>query len=141
VAVEKWLFKDPPVEEEKITEIEKLYGVILPYDYKECIKENNGGFPEPNIFDCDDESIEKVFNNLISFTDENVNIRMFQEFSSGSSLFPFAKDPFGNLICFDYRESNESPKVVFLNFEESGETSITLICDSFTMLLDRLYYL
>ena len=139
MAVEKWLFTDEPVEEGEIIEIEKLYGVILPCDYKQCIKENNGGFPEPNIFDCDEET-EMVFNNLISFTDEDVNIRMFRGLSS-QRLFPFAKDPFGNLICFDYRGSNESPKVVFFNIEENGKSTITSICDSFTMLLDRLYYL
>lgn len=139
MAVEKWLFTEPLLEEE-ITEIEKIYGVMLPSDYKQCIKENNGGFPEPNIFDCDDGSTEMVFNNLISFTDENVNIRMFHEFTS-QSLFPFAQDPFGNLICFDYKESNKSPKVVYLNFEENKEFTITSVCDSFTVLLDRLYYL
>lgn len=62
---------------------------------------------------------------------------MFYEFSS-QKLIPFAKDPFGNLLCFDYRYNEKSPKIVFYDCEE---TTITTVCDSFTELLERLYAL
>ncbi|MBA4538836.1 SMI1/KNR4 family protein [Bacillus aquiflavi] len=140
MGLKKWLFSDESLDEKKIIEVERLFGFKLPDDYKKCIMENNGGFPEPNIFNCDDGRIEAVFNNLISFTDENLNIKMFYEFSS-QKLIPFARDPFGNLLCFDYSKNNESPKIVFYNYEETGSASITPVCKSFTALLDRLYSL
>lgn len=136
----KWLFKDKPLDEKQIIEVEKLFGFQFPDDYKKCVLENNGGYPEPNIFDCDDGRIEVVFNNLISFTDENQNIKMFYEFSL-QKLIPFATDPFGNLLCFDFRDNASSPKIIFYNCEESGSTLITPVCESFTDLLERLYSL
>lgn len=133
----KWIFTEESLDEMKIGEVENSFGFNLPDDYKQCIKENNGGFPEPNNFDCEDGRIEAVFNNLISFTNKDLNIKMFYEFSS-QKLIPFAKDPFGNLLCFDYRYNEKSPKIVFYDFEE---TTITPVCDSFTDLLERLYAL
>ena len=70
------------LDEDRIIEVEKLFGFKLPNDYKQCIIKNNGGYPEPNVFDSDDGRVEAVFNNLISFTDKDINIEMFQEFSS-----------------------------------------------------------
>ncbi|MBP3041174.1 SMI1/KNR4 family protein [Bacillaceae bacterium Marseille-Q3522] len=138
MGLKKWLFSGEHLDEKKITEVEKSFGFKFPADYKQCIMKNNGGFPEPNIFDCDDGRTEAVFNNLISFTDENLNIKMFYEFSL-QKLIPFARDPFGNLLCFDYRDNDESPKIVFYNCEENGITLVTPVCESFTVLLDRLY--
>lgn len=133
----KWIFTEGPLEEIKIDEVEKSFGFNLPDDYKQCIMENNGGFPEPNIFDCDDGRIEAVFNNLISYTNKDLNIKMFTEFSF-QKIFPFAKDPFGNLLCFDYRFNEKLPVIVFYDCEER---IITPVCDSFTDLLERLYAL
>lgn len=133
----KWIFTEEPLDEIKIGEVENSFGFNLPDDYKQCIMKKNGGFPEPNNFDCDDGRIEAVFNNLISFTNKDLNIKMFYEFSS-QKLIPFAKDPFGNLLCFDYRYNEKSPKIVFYDCEE---TTITPVCDSFTDLLERLYAL
>jgi SMI1-KNR4 cell-wall len=132
-----WLYTEEPIDEKKIAEVEELFGFNLPDDYKQCVINNNGGFPEPNIFDCDDGRIEVVFNNLISFTNEDMNIKMFYEFSL-QKLIPFARDPFGNLLCFDYRYNEKAPKVVFFDSEEE-ETTITPVCDSFTDLINRLY--
>ncbi|MGN0974171.1 MAG: SMI1/KNR4 family protein [Bacilli bacterium] len=138
MGLKKWFFLGKPLGENKIIEVERLFGFKLPDDYKNCVMENNGGFPEPNTFDCDDGRIEAVFNDLISFTDEDLNIKMFSEFSL-KKLIPFGRDPFGNLLCFDYNENIDSPKVVFYNCEETGSTLITPVCQTFTDLLDRLY--
>lgn len=140
MGVEKWLFSGEPLNEDKIIEVEKLFGFQFPSDYKQCIIKNNGGYPEPNIFDSDDGRLEAVFNNLISFTDTNINIKMFHEFSS-EKLIPFARDPFGNLLCFDYSKNVNSPHIIFYNTEESEIALISPICKSFTDLLERLYSL
>lgn len=132
-----WMFTEEPLAKIKIIEVEKIFGFKLPDDYVQCVMKNNGGFPEPNSFDCDDGSIEMVFNNLISFTNEDLNIGMFTEFVS-QKLIPFARDPFGGLLCFDYCDKEELPKVIFYDCEEMKKTSV---CDSFSDLLERLYAL
>ena len=50
----KWTFTEEPLDDKIISEVENSFGVTLPDDYKQCIKENNGGYPEPNVFDWDD---------------------------------------------------------------------------------------
>lgn len=140
MGIVRWLFVDETISESKINEIEKLFGMKFPSDYRKCIMDNNGGFPEPNVFDCDDGTIEVVFNHLISFTNEDENIEMYQEFSS-KKLFPFARDPFGHLLCFDYRESQLSPEVVFYDYNEMSGSVTNRICQSFTDLIERLYSL
>ncbi|HAE43690.1 MAG TPA: SMI1/KNR4 family protein, partial [Clostridiales bacterium] len=58
-------------------------------------------------------------------------------------IYPFPEDPFGNLICFDYRNGmNKSLKVVFWDHEiahDSSEEAIRYICVNFTILLHKLY--
>ncbi len=138
MGISKWLFGTPIEDEKQITEVEQLFGYKLPDDFKKCIVINNGGSPVPNTFDCDDGRIGAVFNNLLSFTDVNINIRMFSEYAP-QKLIPFARDPFGNLLCFDYSTSEKFPKVVFYDCEGTSSKVINPICDSFTELLDRLY--
>ncbi|MGE7186632.1 SMI1/KNR4 family protein [Peribacillus sp. NPDC006672] len=141
MGLKKWLF----VEEEKpdesvIASIEKAFDIEYPDDYKICVMKYNGGFPEPNIFNFS-EGQQGVFNDLISFTDNDINIEMFYERFSGPTLkgiVPFARDPFGNYLCFDYRNNHSSPKIVFLNHEEE---TLLLVCDTFNDLLKQLYSL
>ncbi|MFD2214907.1 SMI1/KNR4 family protein [Metabacillus endolithicus] len=133
----KWKYTEEPIGEKKLVEVEEKFGFTFPADFKQCVIYNNGGFPDPNVFDCDDGRIEVVFNNLISFTNKDINIQMFYEFSA-QKLIPFARDPYGNLLCFDYRYNEDSPKVVFF-ISEDEETSITPVCDTFTDLINRLY--
>lgn len=136
MGLKEWLFPDEPLDDKIISVVEKLFGVKLPDDYKQCIKENNGGYPKPDVFNLDDGSEGFVFNNLISFTDEDLNIKMLAEKFAPQHLFPFADDPFGNLLCFDYSCNKNSPKVVFYDHELD---TILPVCDSFTALLERLY--
>lgn len=62
---------------------------------------------------------------------------MFYDFSF-QKLVPFARDPFGNLLCFDYRYNENNPKVVFFE-NESEKPTIIPVCNSFTDLINRLY--
>ncbi|OAB38861.1 hypothetical protein PGLA_19575 [Paenibacillus glacialis] len=138
MGVSRWLFVDGPVEENIMNTVEKSFGVSFLSDYKECVIKFNGGYPEPNKFDFDN-GIQGVFNDLISFTNEDLNIQMFYNFNLDTftrGIVPFARDPFGNLLCFDYRESKKEPQIIFYNHEESD---FVLICNSFTELLGRMY--
>ncbi|MFC7677707.1 SMI1/KNR4 family protein [Paenibacillus sp. GCM10028914] len=141
MGLEKWTFVEESVDDATIALVEQLFEVTFPRDYKDCIKKFNGGYPEPNNFDYDNGA-QGVFNDLISFTNSELNITMFHYLSEDSitkGIIPFGRDPFGNLICFDYRYTKESPSIVFYDHEEVGDESITLICESFSELLDKLY--
>lgn len=56
-------------------------------------------------------------------------------------VYPFAEDPFGNMICFDYRIDNE-PQIVFWDSEisfDNAEGAIMPIAKSFSEFMDILY--
>ncbi|MOA62389.1 SMI1 / KNR4 family protein [compost metagenome] len=74
-------------------------------------------------------------------------------------MIPFAFDPAGNLICFDYKEREENPVIVFWEHEGAPEKSVLVnnegmdeeqaeetarknifyIADSFTEFLKKLH--
>ncbi|MCK6075296.1 SMI1/KNR4 family protein [Paenibacillus silvae] len=136
----EWIQSDGPISEELIKEVEQYFGVEFPIDYKECIKEFNGGYPEPDVFNINDES-DAIFSCLLSYTEEGANIITLYEITSEflpSKIIPFARDPFGNLICFDYRSEKE-PSIIFFDHEEHSHEAIFPICRTFTELIDSLY--
>ncbi|PEQ29255.1 SMI1/KNR4 family protein [Bacillus cereus] len=135
-----WLFTEELIEEKIISKVEKSLGVIFPQDYKECVMKYNGGCPEPDNFNFENGG-EGVINNLLSFANQDMNIEMFYDPIQPEieGIVPFARDPFGNLICFDYRADKLSPTIVFWDHEEQGEAAIEIICNTFSELLDGLY--
>lgn len=102
----------------------------------------NGGYPEPNLFEYDNEA-QGIFNDLISFTNPDLNMSMIYEYSKEElpeRIVPFGRDPFGNFLCFDYRSMQENPTIVFYDHEsEVEEEKIIYVCDTFTQLLSELY--
>ncbi len=52
-------------------------------------------------------------------------------------IIPFATDPFGNKICFDFRNDKHSPTIVLY---DSDEQAIEYICSTFTNLINSLYF-
>lgn len=141
-----WFTRLSSVTDKEISEVESKLGIKFPEDYKKCTKMHHGGRPRPRAFDF---SARKgaVFNRLLTFNPEDsyyiptnldwVKDRLIDD------IYPFAEDPFGNLICFDYREGkNKSPKVIFWDHEIASRESddgIFYICDSFTELISKLY--
>ncbi|MFC7677701.1 SMI1/KNR4 family protein [Paenibacillus sp. GCM10028914] len=128
------------VSEDIINKVERTYDIVFPKDYRECVIRNNGGHPKPNIFFYKDEG-EGVFEHLLSFTSEP-NIVVVYEFIRDympEGIFPFATDPFGNQLCFDYRKNKDSPSIVFRDHEEIGEEGIIELCDTFSELLETLH--
>ncbi|MCG7316159.1 SMI1/KNR4 family protein [Brevibacillus laterosporus] len=135
----KWIVPKEPVEEKTISKVEMSLGIKFPRDYILSIMKFNGGYPEPNNFNFSDGG-GAVFNNLLSFTIDTARIEETYDFLP-KGIIPFARDPFGNLICFDYRKDKQFPTVVFFDHEEEGEDAIEPICDTFSELLDKLYSL
>ena len=60
-----WKFCDQPVTDKLIKEVERMFTIKFPDDYRECAKENNAGQPVPDIFNLSGRG-EEVFNSLLS---------------------------------------------------------------------------
>lgn len=136
-----WQHVHEPVDENTIKKIEDSFGISFPHDYKDCIMKFNGGRPKPNIFNFVDDG-EGTLGYLLSFT-RNPKIETVYGLISEylpESVFPFATDSAGNMLCFDYRKDKHSPSIVFYNHEEDDEDAIELVCESFTDLLESLHY-
>ncbi|ENQ3105348.1 SMI1/KNR4 family protein [Bacillus cereus] len=119
----EWQFADEAVSEEYVKKVGKELGVDFPHEYVECVSKNNGANVEPELFDV--QGIERVFGTLLSF-DENSGeyiVDVYNDFNDilPIGLIPFAFDPAGNLICFDYKNHEENPIVVFWEYEGAWE--------------------
>lgn len=143
----EWYTRMDSVGDEEISEVEDLLGIKFPDDYKECVKKYHGGCPKPEAFDFKKRK-EAVFSRLLTFDPDDTDYYIPNNLDwikdrLVNNIYPFAEDPFGNFICFDYREeSTQSPKVVFWDHEvafQSPEEAISYICDSFTELIYKLY--
>ena len=103
------------------TIVEHKLGIVFPHLYLETIKKFNGGSPVNNVFDTE-KTHERVFSNLLSFNLEGTTsiLTVWEDNKERmpNGLIPFATDPGGNYICFDYRSTTE-PSVIFWNHEEN----------------------
>lgn len=154
-----WKNKKSQINNEIIHEFETKLGIKFTMDYKECIKDNHGALPEPCFFKVDGK--QKVFGELLSFElNSKGNIyNTYNRIRDGlpEKVIPFATDPSGNFICFDYIDSETEPKIVFWYHEisvaeddleeelenntldELQREAIGYICDSFSDLINMLY--
>lgn len=139
----EWLEKQE-ISNEIVVEVEKNLDICFPSDFRNFIINHSGAYPIPHTYDFIGRD-EAVLNNIIDFDlDLQDNVIKTYELVKDRlllSIFPFAEDPFGNLICFDYRETQTNPKIVFWDHEltKDDPDNFQYICDSFTELLDKLY--
>ncbi|MBF8982604.1 SMI1/KNR4 family protein [Lutibacter sp. B2] len=137
----EWKFvKDKPSLED-INNVENKFNVKLPLDYIECIKEKNGGRPRPKTFDFDEHK-EMVFSSLLSIMEKDkenvIDVYEWIKDRLPDNTYPFAKDSFGNYICFKYEEENTY--IVFWDHEKSNkEESNKFICETFEEFLNKSY--
>ncbi|MFD1425200.1 SMI1/KNR4 family protein [Laceyella tengchongensis] len=54
-------------------------------------------------------------------------------------LVPFADDPAGNFICFDYRTLVAGEPIVVFFYHKRDKDNIKKIADSFSQFLEMLY--
>ncbi|KEO84484.1 SMI1/KNR4 family protein [Tumebacillus flagellatus] len=161
-----WEGANQPVTLQMLKDMEVKLGIRFPKDFVECVIQNHGGHPFPDVFDFGNHK-GAVFGRLLSLdTNEFESVQRIYEASSDElpdGVVPFALDPAGNLICFDYVHGKQSdPVVVFLyhefaltrdDFEDLTETdrggltydeflreeAIRPICGSFSELLSMLH--
>jgi len=144
-----WEDADPPVDRSVIAEVENAWGIKFPEDYVQCAMVNHGGRPWPNLF----FSGEEVFQTLLSFkpphpwkaTNHDCIVDYYAMLAEQELLpdrvYPFAYDPAGNYLAFDYRTSSDKPSIVFLLHERmdaDDHFTAVPVSDSFTELLDGL---
>ncbi len=141
----KWRSDNLPVTETDIVKLEGVVGIVLPDSYKEIVKSYDNGRPRPRCFDLKNRE-GVVFNSLLSFSipggDNIFEVYNRTKSDIGKRVLPFADDPFGNLICFDYRETDNNPPIVFWDHEadsDAGEESLKFVANSFDEFLDMLY--
>lgn len=141
----KWISCQRKTTIEELSQTEKILSVCFPNKYKEIVLEFNGASTLQNCWNLPNGE-EKVFDRLLSFNkDDKENIyfalETFQE-KGTKRLIPFASDPFGNDICFDYSTSNTNPSIVFHDHERAYEDDAyngEFVCSSFDEFLNMLY--
>lgn len=133
-----WKFVNNNVSIEDIKDIESTIGIQLPTDYISCIMKNNAGYPSKFNFDIEGQK-SKVFEYLLSISKDDednildVYLRCKEDLPDG--IVPFARDGFGNYICFKYM-SIDKYEVVFYNHENQD---IYFISNNFSELINKLY--
>ncbi|MCS1350753.1 SMI1/KNR4 family protein [Mechercharimyces sp. CAU 1602] len=148
-----WLFVKP-IDDEKIKEVERELEVVFPRSFVNCVRVNNGGSPESHTtYDLDNRK-EQEFGELFDFnaSGEGLSITdahkiLMNEHGLPKEMIPFADDPSGNFLCFDYRNvKNGEPIIVLYDHEyeyNPGDEQVSLdkVADSFSDFLSMLYEL
>lgn len=131
----KWLYVEPLKDNSLIEDFECAVTYEFPNSFKECVVNNNGGWPSTSVFDTN-KTKGIAIKSLLSFNKEDEeNIWIVNEWvkSDLNNLFiAFAIDNFGNLICFDVNDDN----IVFWNHENN---KTELVAKSFDEFLGKLY--
>ena len=115
----QWKWAELPVDEIHLTDIQKELCISFPNDFLELVKKSNGGYPSAKYFDLPSRK-DAVLNKLLSVSEGGDDPSLMETYKNvckrlPPKIIPFASDPFGNLICFDYRES--PPSVCFWEHE------------------------
>jgi cell wall assembly regulator SMI1 len=135
----EWIASKGELHYEAIKTVEKQWGIKFPDDFVECVLKNDGASPEPSAFNFEGKR-GASFGFLLSFRPDNeiyiLDVYNRIKKALPKSVFPFADDPAGNFICFDYRQDPTGPKVVFWDHEWD---KVIPVCDRFTDLINKLY--
>lgn len=120
----KWKYQDGEVDSLSISAIETKLGFVFPKDYKESVKVNQGASPTPYLFEVN--GMKRVFGSLLKIDNPDsptdiINVYENYKGTLPNKVIAFANDPAGNLICFDYKENEDNPIVVFWEPENAAE--------------------
>ncbi len=123
-----WQFADKAVSEEYVKKIGSELGFKLPEDYIKCVALNNGANVEPDLYHVG--NVEKVFGTLLSYDQANDEyiVDVFNSYKAAlpTGLVPFAFDPAGNLLCFDYKNHESNPVIVYWEHENAWEKEMVM---------------
>ena len=133
-----WKYARPLMDDMPIKKMEGKFNKTFPMDYVECVLESNAGTPSRDVFETERRD-ERVFGGLLSVI-ESDDVNVYESYDDLSDrldrddVFPFAEDPGGNYICFDYSQS--PPTVVFWDHETN---ELEPVSRTFSDLLNKLY--
>lgn len=123
-----WRSWDEPVTKKEVENVGETLGVKFPLDYIEVAMNYNGAHVSPELFQV--EGKEKVFGTLLTYDSEDDEhiLEVFNDYKDTlpKKIIPFAFDPSGNLICFDYTDHEDNPIVVFWEHENAAEKEMLM---------------
>lgn len=144
--------------EEELQRKENMWKLKLPLDYRQFLKEYNGGVPEKSEFKGNHSNrtyMVETFLSIIKVEDyaefgdcdiDVIHTQLDERLSAnedlvGYDMVPIAQIFAGDYVCLDYRESSGHPCVCVWSHEESGEFDpVTYkIADSFTQFIEMLF--
>ena len=141
-----WRYASEPVSEKNLAHVEHTLGVKFPGDYRDCVKVNGGGVPEPSVFsfvDASGEASNRSLSLLISAdpqesenlleTVDGLDIKDLRP----EGLIPIINDGDGSYVCLDYR-GESSPKIVYWSRGNGLTVGVFPLAASFTEFLSRL---
>lgn len=116
----QWKYKIDLADETVFLDIEREYGIRVPEEVREIVRNYNAATPSQYHFMIGTD--ERAFGAVLSFNrgDEDVDLVFTAlDVIEDKNLMPFAADPFGNYICFDRNEG----KVAFWDHETNASSS------------------
>lgn len=128
-----WKYKIELVDEKCFEKYEKEYGIVIPSELKDFIKDNNAASPNMDCIMFNGQ--ERVVDSILSFNsteDEATTFLEVYNLMEKKSNIPFAADPFGNYFYY----SAESQKIGFYEHEEEAYSISEY---SFSDFIDSLY--
>jgi hypothetical protein len=131
---------DPPVASDAAVQAaERALRVRFPADFLEVARARQGAEPVPSGVRLPNGTGTGVLH-LLHFEEEpgfsNIVSRIFPvQGVLDKGIIPFAEDIGGDLFCFNYRETPETPSVVYW----SVDTGTVPIAASFTEFVNKLY--
>jgi SMI1 / KNR4 family (SUKH-1) len=137
-----FVLRNPPVAaDDAVRSVEAALGARFPSDFLAVARCNQGRTPTPCCYRLPDGT-RSVFNHLLHFEESPPASNYVEAWRDLRDLLPervipFAPDPGGNYLCFDFRESETDPRVVFWA-HDIVDAPLQPVAESFSELLDTL---
>lgn len=125
-----------------VVAVEEQIGHRLPSDFRDFIKKYHGARPSHRYFTITSggKRLPCVVGAFLSLEPNDIEhlgkIATRLRDQIPSTIVPFACDPGGDMICFDF--SGEKPVVVYWQHEEEGDTQFATVSQSFLEFIDLL---
>lgn len=146
-----------------IQETEGVWGVKLPAEYRQFLKEFNGGIPDKGQFMCEGQGQVRKIEHFMCILEDADNDDGYYDIDAtltpifedivadphflGYEIIPIAElvdedyDLRGDFVCLDFRESKENPSVCVWDHLKSREFKpVTYkVADTYTEFIDMLF--
>jgi len=145
----QWKHDKPGADERSIASLEQRLGVRFPESYRSLVSERQGGSPRDACFAFTHPrlgAVETCVGRMLTIDEEAgysisralANLDVDRQLPDG--LIPFASEPGGDFVCFDYRSASKTqdPSVVYWSHERDKEDSVSALAPSFDAFLDML---